>query len=244
MCRDVRFPPQALYGPGRCRLAEDRQGDVGGRPCRLLRRRARPARHRLARLVDPPGDDELRGAVGGEAVAAAACRWPVGLRLAGFERRRRGRVHPGRRRRPERLPPPLVRPLDEGASQRRGRRPGRCCTQRGGGLAVVPNLHAAKRAPQYVPACPEVVGRSGTGRPSAARFGTLHGVRRRTRAVTRRASRPRPGHGRRSSPIGDSGRPLSHGWRPDSGLRPREDLRPRGGQAGDPIDGDFRARHT
>ena len=38
------------------------EGDVGRRPRRRLRRRPRAARHRLVRLVDPPGHAQLRGA--------------------------------------------------------------------------------------------------------------------------------------------------------------------------------------
>ena len=63
----------------RVAVLED-QGDVGRRPRRRLRRRPRPARHRLVRLVDAPGHDELRGALEGEEVAAAAGDRPLGPR--------------------------------------------------------------------------------------------------------------------------------------------------------------------
>ena len=59
------------------------QGNVGRRSCERLRRRSGHSHHRLVRLVDPSGHDELRGPVEGQEVASAARDRPLDPRRAG-----------------------------------------------------------------------------------------------------------------------------------------------------------------
>ena len=87
-----------------------------------LCRRPGLAHHRLVRLVDAAGHDELRGAREGQEIAAATGDRPLGARRAELERRGRGRVHERGRHRPAGIPAALVRPLAAGREERRRRR--------------------------------------------------------------------------------------------------------------------------
>ncbi len=69
------------------------EGDVGRRSCQRLCRRSCLACHRLVRLMDAPGHDELRGTREGQEIAAAAGDRPLGARRTELERRGRSRVH-------------------------------------------------------------------------------------------------------------------------------------------------------
>ena len=84
------------------------QGDVGRRPRGRLRRRPGPPHHRLVRLVDPTGHDELPGAREGQEIAPEAGDRTLGPRQPGLQRLGRGRVHPRRRDRPAGLPTAMV----------------------------------------------------------------------------------------------------------------------------------------
>ena len=114
-------------GPESSVLAQE--GHVGGRPRRRLRRCARAAHHRLVRLVDAPGNDELRGPFQGQEVAAETGDRALDARRAKLEHGRRSRIHSRGRHRPAGVPAAVVRSLAQRRQERRRTTiPPCCCT--------------------------------------------------------------------------------------------------------------------